>query len=145
MNAPHLHLILNHFPIATLLIGFCILIAGRFCRNEPITRVALSLLIVGGLAGLGAYLTGEPAEDVLKSAPSFSENLVHEHEQAAFFGLWATVITGVVAAGALYFSKKKGAIPKAYLILLFIINFWALTVIARVNYLGALISHSEIR
>lgn len=145
MNLAHLHLLLNHFPIATMLFGFVILMVARFRRNETITRVALCILVVGAFAGLGAFFTGDPAEDVIKSRPGFAEDLVHEHEEAADFGLWATIITGCVAAAALYFSTKKKGIPKWLMIALIIINIWALTVLARVNYLGGQISHPEIR
>jgi uncharacterized membrane protein len=145
MNLAHLHMILNHFPIATLIFGFVILVVGRLRRNETIIRVALGILIVGAFAGLGAFFTGDPAEDVIKSRPGFMKDLVHEHEKAADFGLWATIITGCTALAALYFSMKKSAIPKWLMIALFIINFWALTVLARVNYLGGQISHPEIR
>jgi uncharacterized membrane protein len=145
MNYAHLHLLLNHFPIATLLFGFVILIIGKIRRNESIIRVALSLLVVGGFVGTAAFLTGDQAADVLKSSPTFQEKLVNEHDQAANFGLWATIITACVAAGGLYLSKKKGAVPKGFMIAIFVINFWALTVIARVNYLGGQISHPETR
>jgi uncharacterized membrane protein len=145
MSAPHLHLLLNHFPLATLLFGFGILVLSRIQRNESVTRVALGLLILGGFAAGGTFLTGEPAEDALKHYPTFSEKIVHEHELAAGFGLWSTVITACAAAGGLYFSMKKGAVPKAFMIFIFVLNFWALTVLARTNYLGGQISHPEIR
>jgi hypothetical protein len=145
MNYAHLHLLINHFPLVTLLFGFCILVAGKIQQNEAVIRVALGLLIIGGFVAGAAFLTGDPAEDVIKSLPTYSEKIVHEHEDAADFGLWSTVITACTAVGGLYLSKKKGAVPKRYLIFLFVVNFWALTVIARTNYLGGMISHTEIR
>jgi uncharacterized membrane protein YoaK (UPF0700 family) len=145
MTYPHIHLLLNHFPIATLLFGFCILVIGRIQHNEGVVRVALGLLIVGGFVGTASFFTGDPAADIIKTNSTFSAPIVHEHELAATFGLWATIITAVVASGGLFLSRKKGAVPKRYLVLIFIINFWALTVIARTNYLGGQISHPEIR
>jgi uncharacterized membrane protein len=145
MNPAHLHLLLNHFPLAALLFGFVIFIVSQILRNEIILRIALVILVVGGVAGTAAFLTGDPAEDVLKAFPSFSEARVHEHESAATFGLWSTIITACAAVGGLYFSRKNGKVPKGYRIFIFVLNFWALTVIARTNYLGGQISHPEIR
>ena len=147
MNIAHLHLLLNHFPIATLLFGFFILLFGRVRRDEGVIRVGFGVLVVGGFVAAAAYFTGDPAEDVLKAfAPSsFPKSFVSEHAQAAVFGLWSTIITACAAAAGLFLSMKKGAVSNRYLILVFVINFWALTVVARVNYLGGLISHPEIR
>ena len=145
MNLPHIHLVLNHFPIVTLLFGFCILVIGRIRRNESVTRVALGLLVLGGFVALGSYFTGDPAADAIQSHSSFPKDLVHQHELAAGFGLASMLITACAAAGALYLSTKKRGIPKWYMILTFVLNFWALTVIAQTSYLGGQISHPEIR
>jgi len=145
MNAAHLHLLLNHLPIGTLLFGFGILVVGWIQRSEPVLRVALDILILGGLVAAAAFLTGNPAADVLRKYPSYEEKLVHEHWLAANFGLWSTVITAVAAAGCLYLSMRRGTVPRCCLIILLVINLWALSVIARTNYLGGLIGHPEIR
>lgn len=145
MNDAHIHLLLNHFPFATLLFGFIILLIAKLQRNESILRVALSILVFGGFMGAAAFLTGEPAEHLLKELPNFQKELIHEHEAAGKFGLISTIITAIVAAGGLYVSIKKGQVPKIYLIFIFVVNFWALTVIGRTNYLGGMIGHAEIR
>ncbi len=145
MNAAHIHLLLNHFPLATLLFGFIILITAKFLRNETVLKVALGILVIGGFMGAAAFFTGEPAEHFLKELPHFQEKLIQEHEAAGKYGLISTIITAVVAAGGLYFSLKKGSVPKAYLIFILVVNFWALTVIGRTSYLGGMIGHSEIR
>lgn len=145
MNAAHLHLLLNHLPISTLLFGFGILIVGWFQHNQAVIRVALGILVLGGLVAGAAFLTGNPAADVLRAYPSYVEKLVHEHWLAANFALWSAVATAVAAAGCLYFSWKRGSVPTCCLIIVLGVNFWSLTVVARANYLGSLISHPEIR
>jgi uncharacterized membrane protein len=145
MNFAHLHLLLNHFPITALLFGFSVLAIGRLKSNETIIRVALGILVVGGFVAGAAFLTGDRAADLLMQNPTYSKKMITEHDQAAGFGLWSTIITACTAAGGLYLSQKKGAAPKRYLLIIFILNFWALTVIARTNYLGGQISHPETR
>ncbi len=145
MNAAHVHLLLNHFPLTTLLFGFIILIIAKLQRNESILRLALGVLFVGGIVGTATYLTGEPAEHLLRELPNFQKELIHEHEEAGDFALISTIVTALVAAGGLYYSIKKNAVPKPYMIFIFVVNFWALTVVGRTNYLGGMIGHSEIR
>ena len=57
MNPAHIHLLLNHFPLATLLFGFIIPIASKLQRNESVLRIALGILVVGGFMGLNGYWT----------------------------------------------------------------------------------------
>ena len=145
MNYAHVHLLINHFPLATLLFGFVILVISRIQKNEGATRMALGILVLGGLCGFAAHFTGDRAVDVIKNLPTYSREIVREHDAAAGFGLWATIITGAFAALGLFFSVRKHAIPRWCLILIMVVNVWALTVIARVNYLGGQIAHPETR
>jgi len=65
MNGAQLHLALNHLPVIGTLIALLVLAAGMALRNETVRRTALVLLVGAGLAAGGAFLTGEPAEEVI--------------------------------------------------------------------------------
>lgn len=106
MNAAHLHLILNHFPVVTFIIAFLVVLAGMGLRNTSLLRTALALMILAGLGGLAAYLTGEPAEDMLKKAQWFSKQAVHRHEEAAEKAFIVGLVTALLASGALVTSLK---------------------------------------
>jgi hypothetical protein len=82
----------------------------------------------------------------LKSNPAFTgKNLIHEHEEAAEFAIWFSSLTALVSAAGLYYSVKKGRIPKPLIIAIVILHIHILTVLARTNYLGGQISHPEVR
>ena len=67
MNAPHLHLILNHVPTIGSAIALGLLLLGLLRRQEALTRVSLEVFYVVALLTLPAYLSGvatgmEPSE-----------------------------------------------------------------------------------
>jgi hypothetical protein len=64
MNDAHLHLITNHLPIITPLIGCIILIAGVVLRKELIKRTAYFLFMGSDIFTLIIFSTGENAEEV---------------------------------------------------------------------------------
>lgn len=139
-NQAHLHLLLNHFPIigfffAALLLGY-----GVWRDNDGYQRSGLVLLVVAGILGGLAFATGEGAEEVLEQYPSFSKELVHEHEEAGELAIWAIGLTAVTAAAGLYFRGQQ-RITQAALALAVL----SLVLIGRTNNLGGQISHPEIR
>ena len=58
MNAPHLHLILNHVPTIGSAIALGLLLLGLLRRQEALTRVSLEVFFVIALITLPAYLSG---------------------------------------------------------------------------------------
>lgn len=145
MNGAHIHLLLNHFPLIGLFFSTVILGLGLFRSNKEFVHAGLLITAISGVLTLPTYLTGDPAEDVLKSTPGFSKSLVHEHEEAAEFAAWSIGITAVLAAAALFLSFKKNHIPKALMIAIVVLQLFSLVVLARVSNLGGKISHPEIR
>ena len=140
-----MHLLLNHFPIVGLIFSFLVLCFGLIRSKKDFVQVALSLTVLSGALAIPTYLTGEPAEDVIKNLPVFSESIVEEHEKAGLFAVWAMVISAVASATGLFFSIKKNEIPKKLVIVIVVLHVWALSVVARTNYLGGKISHTEVR
>ena len=47
MNDAHLHMVVNHFPIIGIILGFGVLIAGMLLKNNSVKNTAYSLFIVG--------------------------------------------------------------------------------------------------
>lgn len=117
MNAAHSHLLLNHFPLIGFVFSFLLLALGQFRSNESYVRAGISIILVSGFLAVPTYLAGEPAEEVIKKLPGFSENLVEAHEEAAELAIWFIGATTLVAGVALWLSIKKTVTSKIIYVL----------------------------
>jgi hypothetical protein len=100
-DAAHLHLMLNHVPVIGAPLLLLLLTIGLVRGSREL--VTVSLVLVVGLAVVTGvvYLSGEPAEELVKHASWFSEALAEEHEDQATVSLVAVLATGVLAGAAL--------------------------------------------
>ena len=64
MNEAHLHLTFNHLPIIIPIIGLLIMIGGILLKSEVIKRTAYAVFILGALATIPAFASGEGAEEI---------------------------------------------------------------------------------
>ena len=62
MDATHLHLLLNHFPIVGTLLGVGVMLYGYIVGSEQVKKAALWLWAAMALVAIPVFLTGEPAE-----------------------------------------------------------------------------------
>lgn len=151
MNGAELHLLLNHapvvgFPLIFLALGFALL-----RKDEGVFQFAIYLSILIWCTTLASYLTGDPAEHVLKALPDFERQRIHTHEEASEIGLIASSVLAVMAVLALPVISRvvgflrSGRTQKVLRIgLLFgtlLLSLW----LAYVAHLGGLIRHIEIR
>lgn len=94
---PVLHPVLVHFPIAFLLLAALTALAWlgrgtRFWRD-----VTLILLAAGFIGGIGAYVTGDAAEERAEAKPQVRQ-LSAQHESAALLTLMASGLALFVLA-----------------------------------------------
>lgn len=146
MNAAHYHLILNHIPIFTTLIGILILVWGMIKKSQSINNIAFVLLIIGAMASYVALETGDGAEEVLEDQ-SISNTEMHKqienHEHKAETSLWFAVIAGGLSViglfGQMFDQKKRNLVNGATLLLAAI----SLGFLIYTAYLGGAIRHTE--
>ncbi|HET9065347.1 MAG TPA: hypothetical protein VFN22_05980 [Gemmatimonadales bacterium] len=147
VNAAHLHLALNHLPIFAIAFAIGFLVWGLLRRRQAVLlRSGLVLAVVAAAGAGGAFLTGEPAEDVIENQIGISKDRIHAHEEAADFGLWVTVAAGAMALVVLWRAKGTVEGPAAgATTLALVIAILALAALARTAWLGGEISHPELR
>ncbi len=145
MNQAHLHLLLNHAPIIGQAGAICIILVAILRKNATVLRVGLWVLIVSAALGWGAYVTGEGAEEIVEEYEGVNHRMIHEHEEAAEFALWAGLIAGALAGWTLKKSLESDSVPRGWSWGTLIITLWAYSVMVRTGYLGGLIMHPEIR
>ena len=105
MNAAQLHLVFTHLPIVGL--GFVILInllALFYYKSKDFYKLTLWLYVVLGVFALLAYLTGDGAEEIMKTYPGISEAIIEPHENMALIFFIGLMITAVVAIAGIYLS-----------------------------------------
>ena len=145
MDTGHVHLMLNHLPVLGVPALLALLVWGLAGNMPTVARGALWLTLA--LAGVTAavYLTGEAAEELVEGLPTFEERLVERHELVA---LWTTVMvvaTGLLAAGALFISARRG-VQGSNLIRLVVVGLALSTVALGVTaWTGGPIAHPELR
>jgi len=145
MNAAHLHIILNHFPIVGLVFSAIILTAAHLRRSEELARVGAACLIFLAVVSIAAYLTGKSAEEVVEHMPGISQNLVEAHAEAAFYALVLLELLGIIAAYGLFTSLPPKAVPRWLLPTLQVLSLVAIIWVAWTSHLGGRIAHPEVR
>jgi uncharacterized membrane protein len=145
MNGAHLHLALNHLPVIGFLFGLGVLFIGRLIRSDTTVRVALWLFVASGLFAIPAYLTGEPAEDIVERLSGISKALIERHEEAASVSLAGALAAGVMAGVVLFLGRGARAVGLVPFIIVSIVAMAAAGSMALTSKLGGEIHHPEIR
>lgn len=143
MNAAHLHLIVNHLPIFTTLIGIVILGWGMFKKNTQVRNIAFILFIIGAFGSYIALETGESAEDIVEGIATVSEDAIHDHEEAAELSMWFAVLMGFLSIGALASKKLNLRFETGLHYAILLTALLTAGVLAYVAYEGGKIRHTE--
>ena len=142
MNPAGLHLVLNHFPPILDFAALLVLAFGLFHRNTAVVRTALILLVLAGIMAVPVFLSGEPAEDVMRDLEGVNARAIHPHEEAADWAFWLLVAQGVIALAALVMFRARD-LPRWMLVLVLIVSIVALLATWRTALLGGRIHHPE--
>jgi uncharacterized membrane protein len=145
MNGAHFHLLINHLPIVGTYFALLVLVAGYIFKNTTVKNTGLALIVVAALVAIPAYLTGDPAEDVLKAAGQANKSLIHEHEENAEGAIWVCEIGGLLALIALYASNRKMKSAGRLTLLVTLAAVASAAFWVKVGVSGGEIRHTEIR
>lgn len=144
LNWPHLHLMLNHIPVLGTLFGLVLLVAGMLVNSDSVKRVALYTFIASAAMAGATFLTGEPAEMVVKGLATVSADMIEEHEEFAEAAMSGSVALGVISAGLLYYFRGKS--PGGRPLVVTLLAAAAVTgMFAWTANLGGMVHHQELR
>lgn len=144
MSAPHVHLILNHFPVVGVVAAAGLLTLAVLMRRDVLTRAGLWALAVSAAVAVPVYLSGQSAEEVVEEM-EIAESVIEAHEEAALITLVALLVLGAVAASTLWLYRRRGRIPRKAAIALWVLSLGGAVLAARTANLGGEIRHTEIR
>jgi uncharacterized membrane protein len=145
LNAPHLHLLLNHFPLFATLFGLASLAYGMARKSAHFRVAGYFLLIAGALATVPVYLSGSQSEDVVENLSGVAKSLIDAHEDAATISLAAVLIAGILAAFSWYVDGQKTKLSAAASAITLALALVALGSFGYTALLGGQIHHPEIR
>jgi uncharacterized membrane protein len=145
MNGAHLHLMINHFPLVGLLFGLVILVVAQLRRNSDLARTGLVALVIIAIITIPAYLTGEPAHDIVHDLAGISDEILERHEWAALIALALAEIVGIIALYGLVAFRPPKELPGWFVPTLLVLCLIAVAWLGYTSSLGGQISHEETR
>lgn len=144
MTGAHLHLLVNHLPIFSVLFGLVLLLASLIWAPDVLRRTAFAVFIVTAIAAAVADLSGEPAEDAIRGFPGVRREVIHEHEEMGEKAYIAAGILGVLSLAALV-RWRRSPVPRgaAYGVLVGAVVVGGM--MAYTGLLGGRVRHTEVR
>jgi drug/metabolite transporter (DMT)-like permease len=144
MSPIHVHLLVNHVPVLGTLIAAGLLAWAMRKQSADMVRASLTMFVLFALAGWAAYLTGEPAEHLVKRMAGFSHDAIELHERAALLATALLGALGVLALSGLIAFRRRATIPRGYSAVMLALALVPLASMAWTAYLGGQIRHTEI-
>lgn len=146
MNAAHLHIILNHFPIIGTAISIFVLLTGIIMKSDEVKKVSLLVIVLTALVTIPVYISGDSAQAKVEgNYEDVDEDFIEAHEEFAKYSFIAMDILGVLAIGALLRFKKPKQLPGFVVFLMLVFLLVVNGMMAYTANLGGKIHHPEIR
>lgn len=117
MNAAHVHVALNHFPVVGAIIAAVILITGMIKKNDSMQQVSLWIFTALAVIAIPVLLTGEGAEEIVEHLPGVDEETIERHVQLARITFWLLITTGLHSISQLYLIKIKKQTGKLMIVI----------------------------
>lgn len=145
MDLAHIHLLLNHFPTIGFLIGAGLFVVSLIAKSDHLKIASLVVLLGIALISIPTYMSGNGAQEAIKSMPGLSKSLVEAHEGAALVAMIFMLLTGGFAWLALWQFRRLARVPKWNLALILALTVVTFGLMTRASNMGGEIRHEEIR
>ena len=143
MNFPHIHLLLNHFPVIGTIIGLGLFLLGSSEDHHQLRRAALILFAVLAFITIPVFISGVGAQVVLRKA-GVSNGLIQRHEGAAMLALAFMEMTGAAALVGLWESYRISRLTRGNSAAVLLLSVVTVGLMARTGNTGGDIRHPEI-
>lgn len=104
---PHIHLLINHFPIILAVMGAVAVVVALLTRYRGVWLYGLASLTIMGLSAWPTVFTGQHADDALHDPWYIVRGSIDRHEEAAELAMWIMLATGAIAAYAWWRSVRR--------------------------------------
>jgi uncharacterized membrane protein len=144
LNAPHVHIVINHFPVILVPTGLAIMLFGLYRGSEDLKKAAAWMFVASGGFAAIAFVSGNMAAPGLMAlVPGVSVPDMMVHQQAAQFALGGSVLLALICLGGLFVFRGK-MLPVRIAVVILLVAVWLSSVMGRTAYLGGKIRHTEI-
>jgi len=144
MNAIHLHLALNHFPVVLACFGLLIALPALWLENLFWKRAATLVLFAAACFAVPAFLSGEGAEHYLERLGAAKE-LIKPHERFGKLAFGAILVCGAVAAVNWLVLLSGSRFIRMTFLALTVAAAFASALLFYAAFEGGKIAHKEIR
>ncbi len=145
MDFPHLHLLLNHFPIIGTIVGVGLFLTSVIVKNEDVQLSGLVVFVAMALLTIPAFITGVGAQEKIVADGGISNDLIQRHEGSAELSVWFMEMTGALAVIALWQSARGRPAARWNTFATLIFSVMTVGLMARTGNTGGEIRHLEIR
>lgn len=123
---PHMHLLINHFPIILSVMGAAAVIFALIMRYHGVWQYGVASLFLMGLSAYPTFFTGGKADDALHDPWYIVRGSIDKHQEAAEVAMWVMIATGIVALYAWWRSLPRNndrrALPDTWLRVLVLVG-----------------------
>lgn len=145
MNSAQIHLAVNHFPIAGIMLAFVFTIWGILSKKDELKLAAVSLALIASVSGAIMMATGEGAEEMVEHKQGVTKNLIHEHEEAAEASVVLIHISSVLGIAWVIMNRMNKNHKDKVFMAMALTTLVASGLVARAAHEGGKIRHDEIR
>jgi len=145
MDFPHLHMLLNHFPIIGTIFGVGLFILSLIVKAGDVRRASLIVFVAMALLTIPAFMTGVGAHEKMAQDASIPNTLILRHEGAAELAIWFMEITGILSMIALWQSARGAQPPTRTTAAILAFALITTGLMARTGNTGGEIRHVEVR
>jgi hypothetical protein len=151
----YLHLLINHFPVVLGIVGTLGALLAFAMRRRTVWLFAVACLTLAGVFAQPVVMTGEVAEDAMRTAWYLSRDAVSAHESAGEWARWALLLCGATSAFAWWHlvraprttaqqrAGSPGDFPRWLQLFVVITALLATTTTARAAWLGGKLVHAN--
>jgi uncharacterized membrane protein len=144
LNAPHIHLMLNHVPILGFAFALLLLAGGWLWKSDAVVRAGLVLFLITGLATVPVFLSGEAAHEVVEEIAGASDEAIEVHEELGERGMFAAIGVAILAAYALFRNRAR-PVPRPLVLASLVAGLVGFALLGYAGFQGGMIRHEEIR
>ena len=145
MDLTHIHLLLNHFPTVGTIIGAGLFVLSLIMNSDDLKRASLVVLVGIALISIPTYMSGNGAQEAIKSLPGVSKSLIETHEGAALVAIGFMEVSGAFAWLGLWQFRRLARVPSWNLAVILVLTLVTLGLMTRAANIGGEIRHAEIR